>query len=248
MKNHVRKADVSESMARAIIKPFVVFGGGVFMLVMLALLCIEADMLAEYLESERVYTGSVEHPDPAHEGCLVRVTGPLCTEEAVSAGNLGTYSGVIEIQKFATIAYADGLRLGGWEVQGLYVMRSTPFCYFAGNTPGVKWVQAGEERLALLPSGSEVTLVGRQRGNALDMVDPAAKAMLGKPAAGFLSHVNDSPGADISLHSFRSVAFFALLAYFGIWLLLGLAIRRSLWWGIVAGAALLLVAVIVVVI
>lgn len=73
MKNHVRKADVSESMARAIIKPFVVFGGGVFMLVMLALLCIEADMLAEYLESERVYTGSVEHPDPAHEGGLVRV-------------------------------------------------------------------------------------------------------------------------------------------------------------------------------
>lgn len=135
MKNHVRKAGVSESMAWSIIKPFVVFGGGVFMLVMLALLCIEADMLADYLASERVYTGSVAHPDPAHEGCPVRVTGPLCTDETVSAGNPGTYSCVIEIQKFATIAYADGLRLGGWEVQGLYVLRSTPFCYFCCQYP-----------------------------------------------------------------------------------------------------------------
>lgn len=69
------------------------------MLVMLMLLCMEASMLVEYWSSERVYAASAEQPDPAREGCLVRVTGPLCANEPLCVGNLGTYSGVTEIQK-----------------------------------------------------------------------------------------------------------------------------------------------------
>ena len=232
-------------MAWALFSPIIVILGGLFMLVMLALLGMEASMLKAYWQSERVYAAAAESIDPVHEGCLVRVTGPLCSDEAVSAGNLGSYTGVIEIQNHTTIAYADALQLGQWQVQGLYARGASPFCYFAINTPGVNWVKAGDEHLALLPSGAEVTLVGRQRGGVLDMADPAAKARLGKPAPGFLEHVNDSPNADISLHSFQGVAFFAFLAYFGIWLLLGLAIRGSLRWGITAGAVLLVVVCIV---
>lgn len=99
MEHLVKKVDVAAGMSWAFIKPFVVIMGGLFMLVMLMLLCMEAGMLAEYWSSERVYAASTEQPDPAREGCLVRVTGPLCANEPLCVGNLGTYSGVIEIQK-----------------------------------------------------------------------------------------------------------------------------------------------------
>ena len=125
----------------------------------------------------------------------------------------------------------------------MYTKGAIPFCYFPINTPGVNWVEAGDEHLALLPSGAEVTLVGRQRGGVLDMADPAAKARLGKPAAGYLDHVNDSPNGDFSLRSFQDIAIFALFAYFGTWLLLGPALGRSPLWGMVAGAVLLLMPV-----
>lgn len=242
MESREKKAAVAAGMVWALFKPLIVILGGLFMLVMLALLGVEAGMLKEYWQSERVYAAQVDSIDPAYEGCMVRVTGPLCTDETVSAGNLGSYPGVIEIQKYSTVGYADALQLGKWQVQGLYATGATPFCYFAINTPGVKWVEAGDERLAMLPSGVEVTLVGRQRGNTLDMADPMAKARLGKPAAGYLDHVNDSPSGDFSLHSFQGIAIFAFVAYFGIWLLLGQALRSSLRWGAAAGAVLLLLA------
>ena len=245
MESQEKKETAGLSLVWSVTYPLVVMVGGLFMLVMLLLLCIEVDMLKEYWQSERVYAASAEKIEPAHEGCLVRVTGPLCTQETLNVGELGSYSGVIEIQKYTTIAHADALQLGTWQVQGLYTMRSIPFCYFAINTPEVNWVEVGDMSLAMLPSGVEVTLVGRQRGNTLDMTDAQAKARLGKPAAGFLDHVNDTPNADISLRSYQGVAFFALLVYFFTWMLLGLAIRRSLRWGIVAGAVLLLIICIV---
>ena len=245
MKNHQKRNDAAAGMVWALVNPMVVILGGMFMLVMLALLGMEAGMLKAYWQSERVYAAGTGEIDPAHENHLVRVTGPLCTDETLSAGNLGTYSGVIEIQDFSTIAHADELRLGAWQVEGLYGVRSNPFTYFAINTPGVNWVEVGDEKLALLPSGVEVTLVGRQRGNTLDMADPVCTARLGKPAAGFLDHVNDSPNADFSLRSFQSIAIFALLAYFGTWLLLGLAIRQSMRWGVATGAVVLLVVAII---
>lgn len=244
----MKKAEVVADMAWAFCRPVVVIVGGLFMLVMLMLLCMEASMLKDYWSSERVYAASAEQPDPAREGCLVRVTGPLCTDEAVYVGNLGTYTGVIEVQKHTTIAYADGLRLGGWQVQGLYDLRPSPFCWFAINTPGVKWVEAGDKKLAMLPSGTEVTLVGRQRGNVLDMVEPWAQASLGKPPLGFLDHANTSQLGDISLHSFQGIAIFAFLAYFGVWLLLGQAIRHSLLWGLLAGLILLLAGLILLIV
>lgn len=238
-----KRTTESTSMAWAVIRPFIVIFGGAFMLVMLLLLGIEADMLKEYWQSERVYAANAEKIDPVHEGCLVRVTGQLCTHEALNVGELGTYSEVIEIQNHTTIANADDLQLGIWQVQGLYAKGAIPFCYFAINTPGVNWMKVGDTRLATLPSGAEVTLVGRQRGNTLDMADPMSRAQLGKPATGYLDHVNDSPSADISLRSFQDIAIFALFAYFGTWLLLGPAIGRSPRWGMVAGAVLLLMPV-----
>lgn len=231
-------------MVWAVIRPFIVLFGGLFMLVMLLLLYLDASMLKEYWQSERVYAANAEKINPAHEGCLVRVTGQLCTHETLNVGELGTYPEVIEIQKHTTIAYADELQLGIRQVQGLYAKGAIPFCYFAINTPGVNWTTKGDESLAMLPSGAEVTLVGRQRGNTLDMADPVSRAKLGKPATGFLDHVNDSPSADISLRSFQDIAMFALFAYFVTWLLLGLAIGRSLRWGMAVGAVLLLPAAI----
>lgn len=232
-------------MIWAIIKPFMVMLIGLFMLVMLYLLWVEGDMLKAYWQSELVYAASAEEINPAHEGRMVRVTGPLCTHEAVSVGNLGSYPGVIEIQSSSVNAHAEQLQLGAWQVQGLYGARSTPFTYFVINTPGVHWVEVNDTQLALLPSGVEVTLVGRQRGKTLDMSEPVCKVKLGKPAVGFLAHANDSPNADISLRAFQSVTVFALLAYFGTWLLLGATIGRSLRWGLAAGAVLLSIAVLI---
>lgn len=47
-------------------------------------------------------------------------------------------------------------------IVGMYTSRSAPFCYFAINDSRVKWVMAGDEHLAMLPSGVEATLVGRR--------------------------------------------------------------------------------------
>lgn len=159
-----RRFAVATSMIWAIIKPFMVMLIGLFMLVMLYLLWVEGDMLKAYWQSELVYAASAEEINPAHEGRMVRVTGPLCTHEAVSVGNPGSYPGVIEIQSSSVNAHAEQLQLGAWQVQGLHGARSTPFTYFVINTPGVHWVEVNDTRLALLPSGVEVTLVGRQRG------------------------------------------------------------------------------------
>lgn len=243
MEKHAQNSNEAADLAWALIRPFVIILGGVFMLMMLMFLCMEIGMLKAYWMSERVYAASAEQPDPAMEGCLVRVSGALSTDESVSAGNLGTYTEVIEVQNLGTtIAYAEHLQLGAWQVQGLHTMNPCPFGYFAINTPGVNWVKSGGKHLAILPSGTKVTLVGRQRGNVLDMAAPEAKAELGKPATVFLNHINNSPNADFSLHSFQSVSIFALLSYFGIWLLLARATHNSLRWGMMAGGSLLLVA------
>ena len=231
------------SMAWALMKPMVVVFGGLLMLVMLLLLCVETGMLLDYWHSERVYAASTEQIDPANEGRLARVTGPLQAEAPLSAGNLGTWSGVVEVQQWNTVAYADDMRLGAWQVRDLYPGRIWPFGHFAINTPGVERLEIGDKRVSLLRSGTVATLVGRQRGQVLDMSDPVACAHLGTAPVKYTRHI-DIGGGDFSLHSFEGIAVFAFIFYFFFSALLGFAIRRSCLWGMAAGAVLLLVVVI----
>lgn len=234
------KTRVAGSMLWALLRPVVLILGGLLMLLMLALLSMWGELLKNYWQSERVYTVSAESIDPALEGRLVRVTGALCTDESVSAGNLGTYTGVIEVQKHTTIAYAGNLQLGARQVQGLHTFRQSPFGYFAINTPGVDWVEAGDERLALLRSGAEVSLLGRQRGNVLDMAEPGACANLGKAPASYIDHVDVGLYTDISLRTFHGIGLFALVVYLNLWPLLGLAVGSSALRGLTVGVAILL--------
>ncbi|MBP3499170.1 MAG: hypothetical protein J6J97_03670 [Akkermansia sp.] len=234
------KTRVAGSMLWALLRPVVVVLGGLLMLLMLALLSMWGELLKNYWQSERVYTASAESIDPALEGRLVRVTGALCTDESLSAGNLGTYTGVIEVQKHTTIAYAGNLQLGARQVQGLHTFRQSPFGYFAINTPGVDWVEAGDERLALLRSGAEVSLLGRQRGNVLDMAEPGACANLGKAPASYIDHVDVGLYTDISLRTFHGIGLFALVVYLNLWPLLGLAVGSSALRGLTVGVAILL--------
>lgn len=234
------KTRVAGSMLWALLRPVVVVLGGLLMLLMLVLLSKWGELLKNYWQSERVYTVSAESIDPALEGRLVRVTGALCTDESVSAGNLGTYSGVIEVQNHTTIAYAGNLQLGAWRVQGLHTLKQSPFGYFAINTPGVDWVEAGGARLALLRSGVEVSLLGRQRGNVLDMAEPGACANLGKAPASYIDHVDVGLYTDISLRTFHGIGLFALVVYLIMWLLLGLAVGSSALRGLAVGGGILL--------
>lgn len=233
---------VAGSMLWALLRPVMVILGGLLMLLMLVLLGMWGGMLKNYWQSERVYAASAGIIDPALEGRLVRVTGALCTDEAVSVRNLGTYPGVIEVQNHTTIAYAGNLQLGAWQVRGLHTLNQSPFGYFAINSPGVDWTESGGERLALLRSGTEVSLLGRQRGNVLDMAEPGARAKLGKAPASCNNHVDDGYAADISLRAFQEeIGPFALVVYIILWLLLGCAIWNSVLRGLAAGAGLLVV-------
>ncbi|MBQ8376246.1 MAG: hypothetical protein IJX33_04235 [Akkermansia sp.] len=234
------KTRVAGSMLWALLRPVVVVLGGLLMLLMLVLLSKWGELLKNYWQSERVYTASAETIDPSMEGHLVRVTGALCTDESVSAGNLDTYTGVIEVQKHTTIAYAGNLQLGARQVQGLHTFRQSPFGYFAINTPGVDWVEAGDKRLALLRSGAEVSLLGRQRGNVLDMAEPGACANLGKAPASYIDHVDVGLYTDISLRTFHGIGLFALVVYLNLWPLLGLAVGSSALRGLTVGVAILL--------
>ena len=235
-------AQVAGSMAWALLKPMVVLFGGLLMLVMLLLLCVETGMLLDYWHSERVYVASTEQIDPANEGRLVRVTGPLLAEAPLSAGNLGTWSGVIEVQQWNTVAYADDMRLGAWQVRNLYPGRLWPLGLFGIDTPGVERLEIGDKRVSLLRSGAVATLVGRQRGQVLDMSDPVAYAHLGTAPVKYTRHI-DVGGGDFTLRSFEGIAVFSFMFYFFCSAILGFIIRRSCLWGMAAGAVLLLVVV-----
>lgn len=231
---------LADSLLWALLRPVVLILGGLLMLLMLVLLTRWGELLKNYWQSERVYTASAESIDPALEGRLVRVTGALCTDESVSVGNLGTYTGVIEVQKHTTIAYAGNLQLGARQVRGLHTVRQSPFGYFAINSPGVDWVESGDARLALLRSGTEVSLMGRQRGNVLDMAEPGACANLGKAPASYIDHVDVGLYTDISLRTFHGIGLFALVVYLNLWPLLGLAVGSSALRGLTVGVVILL--------
>ncbi|MBR5879923.1 MAG: hypothetical protein IKY91_10220 [Akkermansia sp.] len=235
------------SMAWALVKPMVAMFAGLLMLVMLLLLCQEVGMLLDYWRSERVYAASAEQIDPANEGRLVRVTGPLQAEAPLSAGNLGTWTGVIEVQQWNTVAYADDIRLGAWQVRDLYPGRIWPLGLFVIDTPGVERLEIGDKRVSLLRSGAVATLVGRQRGQVLDMSDPVACAHLGTAPVKYTRHI-DVGGGDFTLRSFEGIAVFSFILYFFCSAVLGFIIRRSWLRGMAAGAVLLLLVVLFLVI
>lgn len=232
------KVDVAGSMVLALLKPFLVIFGGLVMLVMLVLVGIQGEMLVDYFVSERVYPARADVVDPALDGKLVRVSGPLCTDETVNWPGYGSFPQVVEVDDLGPYVAAQNLTLGVWKVERLYGWRGKPFGYLHQNQPGVERVETPEGSVMVLRSGAEVTVVARQRGNVLDFTEDGTRACLGEASPRYADRV-DNRQTDISLESFEGVAAFALLVYAGFWLLMGLVFRRW-WWGPAIGGGLLL--------
>ena len=232
------KVDVAGSMVWALLKPFLVIFGGLVMLVMLVLVAVQGQMLADYCMSERVYPARADVVDPALEGKLVRVSGPLCTTDTVNLPGHGSFPQVLEVDNLGSYVAAQNLTLGVWQVEHLYGWRRQPFGYLHLNQPGVEQVETPEGSVLVLRSGAEVTVVARQRGNVLDFTEDGTRACLGEASPRYADRV-DNRETDVSLESFEGVAAFALLVYAGFWLLMGLVFRR--WWrGPAIGGGLLL--------
>lgn len=236
MKAREQQGCVAGQMVWALFKPVVVTGISLLMLLMWGLMGIHGTMLVDYWLSERVYPADAQHVDPALEGKLVRVNGPLvAVDKALILYDNEAYPDAVEVQG-ACQRYAEkGLSLGQWQVQGLYLRTRFPFGYLHLNLPGVESVRRPEGLVFVLKSGAEVTLVGRQRANVLDMSDPGARATLGKVSPRYAGHI-ENRGGDFSLEGFEEVAVFAVVAYAGLSLLLGLCLGRvRLGW--IAGAS-----------
>ena len=232
------KVAVAGSMVLALLKPFLVIFGGLIMLVMLVLVGIQGEMLVDYFVSERVYPARADVVDPALDGKLVRVSGPLCTDETVNWPGYGSFPQVVEVDDLGPYVAAQNLTLGVWKVERLYGWRGKPFGYLHLNQPGVERVETPEGSVLVLRSGAQVTVVARQRGNVLDFTEEGTRACLGEASPRYADRV-DNRETDFSLESFEGVAVFALLVYAGFWLLMGLVFRRW-WWGPAIGGGLLL--------
>ena len=237
------KIAVAGSMVLALLKPFLVIIGGLVMLVMLVLVAIQGEMLVDYHLSELVYPARADVVDPALEGKLVRVSGPLCTTDTVNLPGHGSFSQVLEVDNMGSYVAAQNLTLGVWQVERLYGWRGKPFGYLALNQPGVERVETPEGAVMVLRSGAQVTVVARQRGNVLDFTEEQTWARLGEASPFYADHV-DNRQTDISLESFEGVAAFALVVYSVFWMLAGLMFRRW-WWGPAIGGGLLLILLLV---
>lgn len=234
---------VAGSMAWALLKPFILIIGGMVMLVMLVLVAIQGEMLVDYHKSERVYPARADVVDPALEGKLVRVSGPLCTTDTVNLPGHGSFPQVLELDKMGSYVAAQNLTLGVWQVERLYGWRRQPFGYLHLNQPGVEKVETPAGSVLVLRSGAEVTVVARQRGNVLDFTEDGTRACLGEASPRHADRV-DNRETDFSLESFEGVAAFALLVYSVFWVLMGLMFRRW-WWGPAIGAGILLLLLLV---
>ena len=233
------KIAVAGSMVLALLKPFLVIIGGLVMLVMLVLVAIQGEMLVDYHLSELVYPARADVVDPALEGKLVRVSGPLCTTDTVNLPGHGSFSQVLEVDNMGSYVAAQNLTLGVWQVERLYGWRRQPFGYLHLNQPGVERVETPEGAVMVLRSGAPVTVVARQRGSVLDFTEEQTWARLGEASSRYADHVENRQ-TDISLESFEGVAAFALLVYSVFWMLAGLMFRRW-WWGPAIGGGTLLV-------
>lgn len=237
------KVAVAGSMVLALLKPFLVIFGGLVMLVMLVLVGIQGEMLVDYFVSERVYPARADVVAPALDGKLVRVSGPLCTDETVNWPGYGSFPQVVEVDDLGPYVAAQNLTLGVWKVERLYGWRGKPFGYLHQNQPGVERVETPAGAVMVLRSGAPVTVVARQRGDVLDFTGEETWARLGEASPHYADHV-DTGQTDVSLESFEGVAGFALVVYSIFWILVGLMFRRW-WWGPAIGGGLLLVLILV---
>ncbi len=237
MPENANKLKDSGGLLWAFLKPIVVVFLALLMLGMLLMMLIQGSMLVDYWKSERVYPASAESIDPALEGRLVRVNGPLvAVDKMLPLVDNEVVTDAVEVQGFGGNRYAEqGLSLGQWQVAGLYFTERYPFGWFHPNSPGVEHLEHHDRHVFVLKSGAIVTLVGRQQGGVLNMADPAARATLGVASERYADHINNR-GTDVSLETFEGVALFATVAYVILSLLLGAALRRMRI-ALIAGAA-----------
>ena len=99
MKAREQQGCVAGQMVWALFKPVVVTGISLLMLLMWCLMGIHGTMLVDYWLSERVYPADAQHVDPALEGKLVRVNGPLvAVDKALILYDNEAYPDAVEVQ------------------------------------------------------------------------------------------------------------------------------------------------------
>lgn len=215
------------------------------MAVTLFVMLIYGRMLVDYGMSERVHPAAAELIDPALEGCLVRVSGPLvAAEKSLMLRENEEYPDAVEVQDFVGSAacHAEQLSVGKRKVQGLYAKERYPFGYFlpSWKADGIEKIQGPTGRISVLKSGASVTLIGRQRGDTLDMSDPVSRADLGETSPRYAGHIANR-NADFTLESVEAIALMAACVYALLWVLLGFLLRRRRlgWWPGLVGILLM---------
>lgn len=216
--------------------------------VMLFVMLIYGSMLVDYGMSERVYPAAAEHVDPTLDGCLVRVFGPLvAAEKSLMLRENEEYPDAVEVQDFVGSAacHAEHLSLGKRKVSGLYAKERYPFGYFlpSWKADGIEEIQGQTGHISVLKSGAPVTLIGRQRGDTLDMSDPVSRADIGETSPRYAGHIANR-NADFTLETVETIALMAACVYALLWVLLGFLLRRRRlgWWLGLVGFLLMLLA------
>lgn len=218
------------------------------MAVMLFVMLIYGRMLVDYGMSERVYPAAAEYIDPALDGQLVRVSGPLvAAEKSLILRENEAYPDAVEVQNFVGSAacHAEQLSLGKRKVSGLYAKERYPFGYFlpSWKADGIEEIQGPSGHISVLKSGVPVTLIGRQRGDTLDMSDPVSRADIGETSPRYAGHIANR-NADFTLETIEAIALMAACVYALLWVLLGFLLRRRRlgWWLGLVGFLLMLLA------
>lgn len=175
--------------------------------------------LTKYWQSSKVYAAEADFINPEHEGKLVRIRGSLTTEETLTHGDLSVNA--IDISTFYSVARAGRLQLGARRVEGLFSKNNNPFGYYDHEPGSVRHASTDGSSLHYLPSGTQVTLLGRQRGHVLDMSDPAARAVLRSDDTARLS--DRAYPIHASMDTRITMGLCVILYY-------------ALWWGIIVSA------------
>ena len=208
--------------------------------------------LTKYWLSNKVYRTEADHINPEHEGKLVSVCGPLTTEETLTHADLRVQA--IDISDFYSVARAGQLQLGARRVEGLFCNNNNPFGYYYHKPESVHHALPDGKNLHYLPSGTRVILLGRQRGDVLDMRDSAARAVLGNDYATWLNDRAYPVRASVDT---RITMGLCILLYYALWWGIvvcatrlynnradrNVRLRCGLLWGVSAGSIVLLLTI-----